>query len=63
MAAVQSITDIVLLQFLTNTAPQKVYFIAHYHLFLRKKTDCIYFSNYSIHWNINILFFFCGARK
>ena len=37
MAAVKSITNIVLLIFLTNSAPQNVYFIEHYHLFLRKK--------------------------
>ena len=37
MAPVQSITEIVLLSFLTNTAPQNVYFLVHYHLFLRKK--------------------------
>ena len=52
MAPAQSITDIVLLSSLTNTAPQNVYFIAHYHLFLRKKrTECLYFSNnqYNIH--------------
>ena len=47
MAPAQKITDIVLLSFLTNTAPQNVYFIVHYHLFLRQKIEYLYFSNYS----------------
>ena len=33
MTPVQSITDIILSSFLTNTAPQNTYLIVHYHLF------------------------------
>ena len=49
MAPVQSMTDIVLLSLLTNTAPQNVYFIIHYNLFLRKKIVHLYFNDYNIH--------------
>ena len=33
MTPVQSITDIILSSFLTNTAPQNTYLIVHYQLF------------------------------
>ena len=36
--------------YLINTAPRNVYFILHYHLFLRKK--------YNIHWNIRFILAF-----
>ena len=38
-----------LVGYLINTAPLNVYFILHYHLFLRKK--------YNIHWNIRFIVF------
>ena len=50
VALVQSITDIVLVSLLINTAPQNVYFILHYHLFFVKIFffEYLYLSEYDI---------------
>ena len=39
MAPLQNMTDIVALSILNNTAPQNVYFIVQYHLFISKKKE------------------------
>ena len=55
---VKSITDIVLLVFLINTALRNFYFIIHYYLLFRKEIyffDCLYFSEYNIRMSLCVL--------
>ena len=53
MAPVQSITDITLLSFFTNTADENVYLVVHYHLFLhthkKNKIERLYSNENNIH--------------
>ena len=49
MVSIRSITD---MEILTKTIPHNVYFIVQYHLFLHKKIQGLYFSEYNIQWNV-----------